>query len=1381
MSRANERRSLVLSGLLVMLGSILVSEDCNRNGTDDAIDLEAGSSDCNESGVPDECELGKLFGPAIEVATAGDPWDMEPGDLDSDGDLDVAVAASHRAWIFPNDGSGTLGEPLEILLAEHPGRETYPRGLTFSDLDSDGDLDLAVVKDLFSDNLLLLSNDGKGGLTAPLAFTVPDRGSDAVSAGDLDGDSDPDLLVTTRTGLQLLLNEGPGSLGPPAMLHASANLSRGVIADFDGDGANDVAFAGGELFGIAVMENRSNADFDPPLVHSVRNTPSGILAADLNGDGAVDLVSGRSQGRFVTIAWNSGDGSFVGRLDLELAANVVAVASADLDIDGDLDLLSVDERWVLDTFKQSAGESFTTLEAIALPGQIFADLIATDMDGDGDPDPIALSHHDDRMLRVPNVGGTVSTLDCNSNGILDGCELRSGTASDCDTNGVPDACQLGEGDCNRNEIPDACDLRSGTSTDCNGNGKLDECDLGAAPELDCNGNGVLDGCELSLRDCDEDGLPDECEIALQPDLDCDADWTLDRCQWSPTLKYDGPRHIKAGDSSQDVRFGDLNGDGLLDLVVGNEGVSVSMVFGDAGKSFRVTSERAGLAPTRVAVADWNGDSALDFAAANFASHNVSIHAGRGDGTFRAPRFHRVAPEPTDILAADLDGDSDPDLVTLSAPAPFEVTESKPGTLFVLINEGASGFIAGERLVVPPCGWYLTSGDLDSDGDLDLALTGGAVEGAAKGFVLIPGRGNGTFDAPVELPLPDRSLALAAGDFDQDGATDLAAAVAPAGILILEQESGPALVVGQTHEAPFATALEAGDLDGDGRLDLIASDIYTDAVHVLGQGEGGVFLEPRRFFVSRPNATRAGDVDGDGLLDLACAHGAGPPVPEHYVSILYNRGGRDFAPAAFQVKREPAHLLATDLDGDLRMDVVTASRASRWLSMLYGDGSGGFSLIQHLEVEAVPGPMSSGDIDRDGLMDIVVAQGLQTISVMRQESVHSFTVRDSLAVEREPLALTLADATYDGVLDIIAACREAPFEHAQIYFFSGTDSGGFEPPVVRSFENGISSAAITDVDGDGRLDAVAMGRLEQASDLAGLLVCRGSGAGTFLPPVSTFLGIQGTFAPGDLDGDGTKEIVLIFPEPGRGVVLEYQGDGTYARGPEMPVGGHGASVGDLNLDGNPDVIVGGREKLLILLGDGQKSFGSPVELASHSTSFFAGVALRPVGFPEILTLEVESLVVRKSTTPPLGGKDCNRNGVLDSCELAGNDVNENGAPDECDIVQGLLRDADLDGKPDGADTLVRFHRADTNADGTLNLADPVSLLLYLFSTGDTPPCLDAADTNDDGVLGLTDAVHALVFMFRGGAVPPAPGPPPRPCGPDPEPSPELGCSSYIPCD
>lgn len=93
----------------------------------------------------------------------------------------------------------------------------------------------------------------------------------------------------------------------------------------------------------------------------------------------------------------------------------------------------------------------------------------------------------------------------------------------------------------------------------------------------------------------------------------------------------------------------------------------------------------------------------------------------------------------------------------------------------------------------------------------------------------------------------------------------------------------------------------------------------------------------------------------------------------------------------------------------------------------------------------------------------------------------------------------------------------------------------------------------------------------------------------------------------------------------------------------------------------------------------------------------------------------------------------------------------------------------------AETL--FKRGDTNADGQVDISDPIFTLCFLFLGGTAPPCDDAADTNDDGTLDISDPVGLLNFLFVGQSSPPSPF---GECGVDPTPD-GLGCESFPPCE
>jgi len=146
----------------------------------------------------------------------------------------------------------------------------------------------------------------------------------------------------------------------------------------------------------------------------------------------------------------------------------------------------------------------------------------------------------------------------------------------------------------------------------------------------------------------------------------------------------------------------------------------------------------------------------------------------------------------------------------------------------------------------------------------------------------------------------------------------------------------------------------------------------------------------------------------------------------------------------------------------------------------------------------------------------------------------------------------------------------------------------------------------------------------------------------------------------------------------------------------------------------------------------------------------------------------------------GATDC-----VDTDCPACNEICDNGVDDDRD---GLVDcdDSDCDRHNNCLPAGVRFVRGDGNSDGAINLTDGVIPLLYLFTGGDAPACVDAADTNDTGAIEITDAIIIFSWLFSGGAAPVSPSPTgaayqPGDCGED-ETDDDAGCLSVSPvCD
>src|SRR6185437_14841429 len=201
---------------------------------------------------------------------------------------------------------------------------------------------------------------------------------------------------------------------------------------------------------------------------------------------------------------------------------------------------------------------------------------------------------------------------------------------------------------------------------------------------------------------------------------------------------------------------------LLDGTLSSAAVGVLINNGDGTFAAEVDYP-AGWAPTSLTVADLNGDGKPDLAAGNYDGNydgtvepeldTVSVLLNDGDGTFAAAVDYLTGLGPNAVVAADLDGDGKPDLVT---------QDDATGTVSVLLNDGDGTFAAGVDYPAGDMPLAVVAADLDGDGKPDLAVTGGGVVN------VLLNEGKGTFAAPVGYSTGGTSYALLAANLNGDG-------------------------------------------------------------------------------------------------------------------------------------------------------------------------------------------------------------------------------------------------------------------------------------------------------------------------------------------------------------------------------------------------------------------------------------------------------------------------------------------------------------------------------------------------------------------------------------------------------------------------------------
>jgi hypothetical protein len=237
-----------------------------------------------------------------------------------------------------------------------------------------------------------------------------------VSAEDLDGDGDLDLLSSAYHDPNLAWHENDGS-GSGWTLHTISLVSDYIhsvtSADIDGDGDGDVVAA--HNYGDTVSWYENDGAGGAWTLHTVSSAVDGarsVVVADVDGDGDPDLLS--ASGSDDKIAWHENDGSGVSWTlhTISLAADdAQAVFTADIDGDGDIDALSASENddkiaW----YENTAGDgSSWAPHTISLVADRARAVIAGDVDGDGDLDALSASRYDDKIAWYENTAGDGSS------------------------------------------------------------------------------------------------------------------------------------------------------------------------------------------------------------------------------------------------------------------------------------------------------------------------------------------------------------------------------------------------------------------------------------------------------------------------------------------------------------------------------------------------------------------------------------------------------------------------------------------------------------------------------------------------------------------------------------------------------------------------------------------------------------------------------------------------------------------------------------------------------------------------------------------------------------------------------------------------------------
>ena len=670
-------------------------------------------------------------------------------------------------------------------------------------------------------------------------------------------------------------------------------------------------------------------------------------------------------------------------------------------------------------------------------------------------------------------------------------------------------------------------------------------------------------------------------------------------------------------------------------------LGISLCFGDANASCSSPGFSAPQAfnvrARGVAAADFNGDGKRDVVAAADFSSSFYLLINNGAQGFLPPVTFSTGGWTGSLATGDFNNDQKADVVTANF---------NPATVSILLGNGAGGFSAPVNIPVgDTSSTAIAVGYFDGDMNQDLAVSnsGGTV-------AILLGTGIGTFTGPTTFTALNRIRSIAVSDFNIDGNNDLAIVgqFSSQAFILFGNGSGAFSAPTTSNIGSEASSIVTQDLNNDGKPDLAIALIVNVAV-LINNGDG-TFGAPTILsdVGGNPATVVTADFNNDGDYDLAVGHNTG-------ISVRFGNGDGTFDnPVNLSIGLGPTFLAAEDLDGDGSADFAVSSYSGSALAFLLNDGSGGFKVAPRFSNNADARSVVARDFNNDGKIDLAVTNpNGNSVSIHlgdglgRFGAARVFSVGEppSSNVSNNPRSLAAGDFNGDNKLDLVTA----NFTGGGVSILLGDGTGTFSAQKIVVAGGGAPQYVVT---GDFNLDSKVDVALTRSGNFSNVTILFGNGNAGFTGQTdfATSLGGPQALTLGDLNADGKPDLVVGSNPGGAFSVLLHDGVGGFGAPTLYTLNTNAgwssiATIGDFTGDGKVDLVVANhmRDTLALLPGNGAGAFGAPtfISVGVGPSSLVTG-DFNGDGLLDVATAYVESGAISILLNNGAGGLSAPKN-------------------------------------------------------------------------------------------------------------------------------------------